>query len=694
MENSDQKNERKTVLSDKGLILPGEPLSTSVTHESLAKLTNNSSQDADHSEDRKKLIDRFSLAGMLISIGIVFGDIGTSPLYTLSGIVRDAPITTTVALGAVSAIFWTLTFQTTIKYVFITLKADNNGEGGIFALYTLIRKYRKWLVFPAIAGGSFLLADSIITPPISVASAIEGLVPIYPHLSTIPIVIGILVLLFILQRAGTALIGAIFGPVMLIWFSMIAILGLHGLVHHWNVFQALNPIYAYRMLHDYPGGFWLLGGVFLCTTGAEALYSDMGHVGRRNIQFSWIYVKICLVLCYFGQSAWLMDHLGEHLVNRNPFFALAPGWFLIPSIIIATLATIIASQALISGAYTLINEAIRLNLWPRLRVVFPSNERGQLYIPAVNWALMAGCIAVVLYFRESANMEAAYGLSIALTMLMTTCLLAFYLYAVKKARYLVLLLLAVYLTIEGSFLVANLKKFEAGGWMTLLVGSILFMIMYIWRSAINLQKELKRMVELPPFIPVFKELSSDEGVPKYMTNLVYLSDGIIGMTIEEHIINSVFYRQPKRADIYWLVNVEVVDEPYTMRYKVDILAKNDLIYVSFKLGFRIVPRINLFFKMVIDELVKNREIDIENKYNGLLKNNISSDFRFVVIDTFLSVTNDLTYWQNYIMHTYFFLKRYSLSSDKQYGLDHTDTVIEKAPMVISIPRDISLIREW
>ena len=471
----------------------------------------------------KNNLNKLTTAGFLISIGIVFGDIGTSPLYTYQAIIGSHVVTELIALGGVSAIFWTLFFQTTVKYVFITLRADNKGEGGIFSLYTLIRKYKKWLLFPAIAGGSFLLADSIITPPISVSSAIEGLKPNNPDLPVIPIVLTILVLLFIIQRKGTAFIGKLFGPVMLIWFTMIAVLGIGELQGNWHVFKALNPYYAYRLLVEHPGGFWLLGGVFLCTTGAEALYSDLGHCGRLNIQISWLYVKTCLVFCYFGQAAWLLNHVGSPLGDVTPFFGLIPHWFLIPGIIIATMATIIASQALISGSFTLVAEAIRLDLWPKLRVVFPSDEKGQMYIPTINWLLMAGCIAVVLLFKESKNMEAAFGLSVTLTMLMTTILLSFYLYSKKVNPLFIITLLLVFLTIEGAFLVANLKKFMHGGWLTLSLGLLIFTVMYIWHRARDIKKELMSFLPIEPYIPVLKELSTDEKVAKYATNLVYLT---------------------------------------------------------------------------------------------------------------------------------------------------------------------------
>ena len=642
-----------------------------------------------NSIDLKKL----SFAGFLVSIGIVFGDIGTSPLYTYTAIIGERTITELIALGGVSAIFWTLFFQTTIKYVFITLRADNKGEGGIFSLYTLIRKYRKWLLFPAIAGGSFLLADSIITPPISVSSAIEGLEPIIPDIPVIPIVISIIVLLFLIQRKGTSFIGKLFGPVMMIWFSMIAVLGVSELIGNFSVFKALNPYYAYKLLTEYPGGFWLLGGVFLCTTGAEALYSDLGHCGRKNIQISWLYVKLCLVLCYFGQAAWLLQHVGTTLTNVSPFFGLVPHWFIFPAIGIATLATIIASQALLSGSFTLVAEAIRLNLWPKLRVIFPSDIKGQLYIPAINWLLMLGCIAVVLFFKESKNMEAAFGLSVTLTMLMTTILLSFYLYTRKVNSFAIVLLLFVFLSIEGTFLVANLKKFMHGGWVTLLLGLLIFSIMYIWHRAGEIKNKFQKLVPIEPYISVLKELSEDEKVPKYATNLVYLTSSNNSHNIEERTIHSILYKQPKRADIYWFIHIDVVDEPYKMSYKTEVIAKEDIVWITFKLGFRVAPRINLLFRKVVEELVKNKEVDIKSRYSSLDKHNVTGDFRFVVMQRFLSFENELSFTNGFILKIYFLLKKISLPDEKEYGLDYSNLTIEKSPLVLNLPKEIKLIRE-
>jgi KUP system potassium uptake protein len=639
-------------------------------------------------------LSRLTFAGFLVSVGIVFGDIGTSPLYTYTAIIEEHAVNEIIALGGVSAIFWTLFFQTTLKYVLITLRADNKGEGGIFSLFTLIRRYRKWLLFPAILGGSFLLADSIITPPISVTSAIEGLKPVAPDLPIIPIVLSIITALFLIQRAGTNIIGKVFGPVMMIWFTMIGILGVASFSHDLTIFKALNPYYAYELIALYPGGFWFLGGVFLCTTGAEALYSDLGHCGRKNIQISWIYVKVCLVLCYLGQAAYLMQ---PHILNKpleiSAFYGMVPPWFLIPSVVIATLATIIASQALISGAFTLVAEAIRLNLWPKMRVVFPSEIRGQLYLPVVNWLLMAGCFVVVLYFKESKNMEAAFGLSVTLTMLMTTILLGFYLYVKRVNRIAVFALLAVFLSIETSFLIANLVKFAHGGWFTFTLGLILFSIMFIWHKANEIKNSLQQFIDLDPYLPVLKELSNDTTVPKYATNLVYMSSSKSAHEIEQQTIYSILNKQPKRADVYWFVHVNVVDEPYKLSYNVEILAPEDVIRVTFNLGFRVSPRINYFFRKVVEELVKNGEVNIQSRYSSLEKNNITGDFRFVVLQRFLSFENELSWFRNIVLRTYFVLKKISLSDEKEFGLDYSNVSIEAAPMIISQPRNIRLVRE-
>lgn len=622
-------------------------------------------------------------AGILIAIGIVFGDIGTSPLYTLNAVFHDRVITEDVALGSLSAIFWTLFFQTTLKYVIITLQADNKGEGGILSLYALIRRiWGRWLLFPAMAGAAFLMADGIITPPISVASAIEGLQKVSPHIETVPIVIAILIGLFIFQQFGTEKIGKIFGPVMLIWFTFIGVLGLMAMSHYPGVLKALNPKYAYIMLSDSPSHFWLLGSIFLCTTGAEALYSDMGHCGRNNIRVSWIYVKITLILSYAGQTAWLLQHTGTKLDGVSPFYHIVPDAIYMPSLIIATLATIIASQALISGCFTLINEAIRLDIWPRHRVLFPGNMKGQIYIPFINWLLMAGCVGMVLHFRESTRMEAAFGLSVTLTMLMSTILINFYLHSKRVHFIWVALVTGLFLVIELSFLAANLQKVKEGGWITLVIGAVLFGVMFIWLRGRKIKKGLVKLVPVSNYVPLLKQLSADEKITKYATNLVYLTGLGSTKNIEKTAIDSILSRSPKRADVYWFVHVNVLDEPYALSYQVDSIVKNDVYFVTFNLGFRIEPRIDYYFRQVVNELVKTGEVDVSERYEQCYQESRIGDLRFLVMDSFLSFENEMSFWNNIVMKSYFTLKMLSVKESVNFGLDPSNVTVEKYPIVV------------
>lgn len=639
-------------------------------------------------------IRRISFAGVLIALGIVFGDLGTSPLYTFKAVIGTRVISETIVLGGVSAIFWTLTFQTTLKYVLITMRADNKGEGGIFSLFALIRRQAKWLIWPAIIGASFMIADSLITPPISVTSAIEGLREIQPGIPILPITLSILIVLFLFQQIGTKNIGWFFGPAMVLWFLMIAVLGFTNLMKDVTVLRAINPVYAFRMVTQYPGGFWVLGGVFLCTTGAEALYADMGHVGRKNIQLAWVLIKISLLLCYFGEAALLLPHAGHTLKDVNAFYGLVPKWFLIPSIIIATFATIIASQALISGTFTLFNEAVRLNIWPKLKIKFPTELRGQVYVPAINWIMMAGCIGMVLYFRESSNMEAAFGLSVTLTMLMTTVLLAFYLYSKKVPHLITFTVLFVYLWIELTFLTANLKKFSHGGWLTLLIGSLLVTIMYVWQAGRRLKARYKKYIRIDKLKGLIKELSNDSSVPKYATHLVYLTAADIPDVIEERIIDSIVGQKPKRADLYWFVHVDVDDAPYTTSYTVTVVEPEEIVYVKLKLGFRIIPRVSLFLKMIMAEMIRNKEITINTHYCFTKENPAIGDISFVLMKSFLSFENELPFWRNILMKVYFILDNLSLSDVQGYGLDYNNVAVERSPLILSNTSNLKLVREY
>ena len=639
-------------------------------------------------------LNKISFAGLLVTLGIVFGDIGTSPLYTVTAIVGEQTINEVLVIGGLSAIFWTLTLQTSIKYIYIVLSADNNGEGGVFSLYTLIHeKAGKWIVYPTIVGGSFILAEGIITPPISVSSAVEGLRIYSPDIPTIPIVIGILVALFVAQQFGTQLIGKFFGPVMLIWFLFIGGIGLLSLSSDFSILRALNPIWVYRFLIEYPGGFWLLGAVFLCTTGAEALYSDMGHVGRANIRGSWVFVKICLLLSYAGQSAYLLNHLGERLEGTT-FYAIVPRPILPIAIGIATAAAIIASQALISGSFTLVGEAIRLNFWYRQRIVYPTDVKGQLYIPQVNWLLLAGCIGVVLFFQESKNMEAAYGLSVTLTMMMTTLLLSVYLRFKGVPAVLAYLIVGFFLIIESAFLVANLTKFTHGGWITFVGGLVLISIMWLWYKGRLLRRSLTVMEDTAPFFETLKELSNDKTLPQYATHLVYLTGSPTSDKIEEETMRSILEKTPKRADVYWFVHVKTDSEPFTMKYCVKTIAKEDVYHLTFTLGFRIETRLNYFFELALADMQANNEVDITSRHPALEKYNIDGDIRFVLHSSFLSHENDLPFKQNFIMRAYYFLRHwFSIREDAAYGLDASNVEIEHEPIVVAQPQGMKLTRE-
>ena len=637
----------------------------------------------------------------MVTIGIIYGDIGTSPLYTFQTILKDGGAATSeLVLGAISCVFWTLTLQTTFKYVLLTLQADNKGEGGIFSLYALVKRYGKNLVYPAIIGAGTLLADGIITPPITVTSAIEGLNGVHGleniivpgNTLVMELVLGILLALFIFQRFGTKVVGAAFGPVMLIWFSMLAILGLNQIIHYPEIFKALSPHYGLRLLINHPNGFWLLGAVFLCTTGAEALYSDLGHCGRKNIQVSWIFVKIALVLNYLGQGAWVLMQNKTNLGDINPFFEIVPHWFLIPSIIIATAASIIASQALISGSFTLISEAISLNFWPRVTVKYPTTVRGQIYIPSINWLLCFGCFLVVLYFRTSESMTAAYGFSITIAMLMTTILMFVFLrYRQHYPLWLVIIIVGIFLTVETSFFVANaVKIFKRLMFLVFEFG--LIFTMYIWYNARKINNRFLKFVNLNDYIPLLENLSQDESVSKYATHLIYLTKANHSYDVEEKVIYSIFSHNPKRAECYWFVHIDWTDEPYTMEYSIEELKDDKVIRVEFRLGFRVQPRISFLFRKVVEEMIASGELKISAKYPALCKHNLAEDFKFIVLEKFLSYDNEFSFRDGLILNSYFSIKRLALPDDKAFGLDTSETQVEKIPLVVAPTSKVQLKR--
>lgn len=630
----------------------------------------------------KSTIQKVSAASLLVALGIIYGDIGTSPLYVMKEIIGTRAITELLVYGGISCIFWTLTFQTTIKYIFLTLWADNHGEGGVFSLYALVKRFGKGkLVIPTILGATTLLADGIITPPISVASAVEGLGDVIPNIPTIPIVILILSGLFFFQRFGTQKIGFFFGPAMFIWFSMLLVIGLSQIVHHPAIIGALNPVWAYRLLVEYPNGFWLLGAVFLCTTGAEALYSDLGHCGKKNIRLTWIFVKLALVINYLGQAAWLMGQNGATLNGKNPFYTIMPEWFLLSGVIISTFAAIIASQALISGSYTLINEAMSLNFWPRVTMRNPTNLKGQIYIPSVNSILWFGCILMILYFKNSTNMAAAYGFSITIAMLMTTLLLTYFLIYIKKVNKLyVTVILLVFVIIELAFFTTNIIKIKER-WMFLFFELFIFMTMYVWYYARKINNKFLKFTNLTEQTQKLQELSSDDSIPKYATHLIYLTKADKNYEIEEKVLKSIFSKKPKRADVYWFFHINRTNQPFTLNYEVIELMDDKVIKIVLNIGFRIQPKVELYFKKIVQDLVENKELNLHIRSDGSTKYNAEPDFKFIILEKFLSVENEFRVKDAMLLNSYYILKHWSLSDTKAFGLDKSDVEIEEVPIV-------------
>lgn len=638
----------------------------------------------ENSESSVACHHRVGFLGLLITLGIVFGDIGTSPLYVMKAILHTGEaINESTILGALSCIIWTLTLQTTIKYVCVALRADNNGEGGILALYALLRKMkRKWIYLLAIIGASTLLADGIITPAITVTTAIEGLESISPHLPVIPITLGIITIIFFMQRFGTESIGKSFGVFMLIWFLLLGVTGAFSITSYPLILKAFNPYYAAMLLAKSPEWFLILGAVFLCTTGAEALYSDLGHCGRKNITISWLFVKAMLILNYLGQGAWVLNHI-QTASSVNPFFSIMPQSMLIFAIIMATGAAIVASQALISGTFSILSEAMNLHFWPRMRIKHPTHVKGQLYIPVINRAMYIGVVLIILLFRDSSHMEAAYGLAITITMLMTTLLLGFYLRTKGVARIFILLFMGAYCVIEGIFLAANLSKFLAGGWCTMLIGGILFLMMYVWIHAIKIRHHYISTKPLNEYYQIISDIKADESIPKYASNLVYVNHADKEGAVDDKLLYSIINKQPKRADHYWLINLEFADTPDTLEYSCETLVPDTLYSVTMRIGFRIEPRVSLYLRQVVEDLVAGRKVDLRSTYPSLRKNGIPGDFRFIIIHRVYYPESSDNRQQNLLMTIYALIGKIGIDEPKALGLDTSMVVVERVPLIIN-----------
>ena len=627
--------------------------------------------------------NKVSFWGLLITLGIVFGDIGTSPLYVMKAVLHTGEtIDQRTILGALSCIIWTLTLQTTIKYVCVALRADNNGEGGILALYALLRRLKsKWIYILAIIGASTLLADGIITPAITVTTAIEGLESISPHLPVIPITLAIITIIFFVQRFGTESIGKSFGVFMLLWFLLLGIVGIISITSYPLILKAFNPYYAALLLAKSPQWFLILGAVFLCTTGAEALYSDLGHCGRKNITISWAFVKTMLILNYLGQGAWVLPHV-QTASTVNPFFSIMPQSMLFFAIIMATGAAIVTSQALISGTFSILSEAMNLHFWPRMRIKHPTQVKGQLYIPVINLTMYIGVVLIILLFRDSSHMEAAYGLAITITMLMTTLLLGSYLHTKGVSRLIMILFIGAYCTIEGIFLAANLSKFLAGGWCTMLIGGILFLMMYVWIRAIKIRNHYISSKLLDDYYQIISDIKADMSIPKYASNLVYINHASKEGTVDDKLVYSIINKQPKRADHYWLINMDFVDTPDTLEYDCKVLIPNTLYNITMHIGFRIEPRVSLYLRQVVEDLVANKKVDLTSNYPSLRKNGISGDFRFIIIHRVYYPENSVNRQQNLLMNFYALISKIGIDEPKALGLDTSMVMVERVPLII------------
>lgn len=629
-------------------------------------------------------VRRLSAMGLIVAMGIVFGDIGTSPLYVMKAITGANPgFDADYIVGAISCIIWTLTLQTTVKYVLIALRADNKGEGGILALFALLKRMKPhWLYAVAAVGSAALVADGVITPAITVSSAVEGLLVFDPNLPTVLITVAVILGIFLLQQAGTGTIGRFFGPFMLVWFLMLGALGVANVGAYPAVFKAFSPLYAFRLLFSSPEWFLIMGAVFLCTTGAEALYSDLGHCGRKNISVSWILVKICLILNYLGQGAWLVAH-GPAADGVNPFFAIMPGWFSGVGVAMSAGAAVIASQALLSGSFTIFSEAINLGFWPRLKIKYPSGEKGQLYIPAVNMALLAGCLVTVLIFRDSSHMEAAYGLAITVTMLMTTVLLVFWMLSRGVPRAVCVLFGLVFGTIEGIFFVANLFKFTHGGWYSIAVAAVLAAVMILWRNATRTRSsfiEYRRVEECAPLINAIRD---DDTISKYTSNLVYFSRSADMGLIESKIVYSIVNKLPKRADHYWFIHIENTDAPDTLEYRVSIPEPGAIYFITMRLGFRVEPKVTAYLRQVVEDLVEEGRLDLRSTYPSLRSRGIAGDFRFMIIHRIFSPSSNCRRSDRRLMLVHQWLRRLGISDQKAMGLETSVVTEETVPLIIN-----------
>jgi KUP system potassium uptake protein len=640
---------------------------------------------------------KISLAGILITTGIVFGDIGTSPLYVFQAITGGGQhISQDFILGALSCVIWTLILLATVKYIYFALNADNNGEGGIFALFALLKKRRiKWVIIPALIGCATLLADGFITPAISISSAVEGIRNIYPTTPVIPIVVTIVVALFIIQQFGTAAIGKMFGPVMLIWFVFLGYLGLINVAHNPFVLNAFNPYYAYNLVANVDGGFAVLGSVFLCTTGAEALYSDLGHCGKGNIRINWAFVSILLFVNYLGQAALCLSDGFKLEKGETVFYAMVPDYLLPFAIIIATAATIIASQALITGVFTLMNEAIKLKLWTNLKVKYPTNHKGQIYIPFINWVLMAGCLLVIAIFKESSAMEHSYGLAITINMVMTSLLLVFLLFLKQpKLKLIYGVIFGVFLVVETIFLMSNLGKIISGGWFTLILSLGFFLLLFLYFKARELRTSITEYVPMDEVKPMITAVKNDPGITFEASNLVFPTRSDSCKKLDLTVYHSLFMKKPRKADIIWFLHLDILNEPWGIHYSVNEVLDKTCYYVSLQLGFKEEHRIEYMMRKIHDHMVEKGELSGESVFQSVKGKFEEIDFKFVVLNSRVAMDNALTPFQQICVKAYRFVKATGLKPAEDFGLDKTNVIVDYIPISVTAQVDQELTEDF
>ncbi len=643
--------------------------------------------------------------GLLIALGFIFGDIGTSPLYVLKAIIGNDYISPELIYGSLSCIFWTLIFITSFKYVYLALKADNRGEGGIFALYARVRRYKaRWAIFPAMIGCATLMADGVLTPAISVSAAVEGSLRLYPELETLPIVVGILILIFVWQQFGAQLLAKWFGYIMLLWFCVIGGIGFSHVLKDPSVLAALNPLYAIRFVANYESastgmtGFLLLGAVFLCTTGCEALYSDLGRCGKNNIRWAWLIVLPCLMLNYLGQGAWVLQYQGQKLpemvTNVGVFFAMLPESWVSFMVVLGVVVAVIVSEALIAGVFTMVNEAIKLKLWFNMKVSYPAQMRGQVYLPLMNWFLLGGCLTTVFIFEKSSNMEQAYGLAIIIDMIMTSSLLLHFVHMRNHSLRRAVVIGLVFGGFEIMFLLANLHKLAFGGLYTLGVAAVIFFGVFVYWRGQRIRKKHANFVPFDTFLPILKDVMADTTIPRTATNLVYMTMSDDEKKIDSNILYSIFKKKPKRADIYWFVHVTITDAPYTKKVLVHPIVEGKVFYVNLKFGFKVEHKINRVFKDIVNKMQAKGEVDERSHYPSLRRYDIPADFKFILLNSRVSADDELSPFEQFIVRSYRILKNIAVPPAIDFGLEGGNFEVETVPINVAPPQNIELDRQF